>query len=154
MDPLLHAILNICTYLALVLIRASENYENGMSASNWNAGAQWSHAWLQGRVTSPLGEAPWVRPPGLGPGLGCQWEGHWEDWATPPEPSQRGRWQTAGTRRKSLGTFSGRVFSQGRVDGAAGPPHRRETDWEGGGPTKSPGNYASSAFLQRGEDSE
>lgn len=67
MDPLLHAILNICTYLALVLIRASENYENGMSASNWNAGAQRSHAWLQGRVTSPLGEAPWVRPPGWGP---------------------------------------------------------------------------------------
>lgn len=71
--------------------------------------------------------APWARPPGLGPGLGCQWEGHWEDWATPPEPSQRGRWQTAGTWRKSVGTFSGRVFSQGRVDGAAGPPHRRVT---------------------------
>lgn len=56
--------------------------------------------------------------------------------------------------RKSAWTFSGRVFRQGRAEGAERPPHRRVTAEKAVAPQSPLENYASSVFLQRGENPE
>lgn len=97
--------------------------------------------------------APWEKPPGLGPGLGCQWEGALGGLGNPSRARPEREVADSRDAEEERVDFQWPCFLAG--EGGRGiTPSTQVSDLEGGGPTKSPGNCASSVFLQRGEDPE
>lgn len=84
----------------------------------------------------------------------CQWEGALGGPGSPSRAQPEREVTDSRIGRKSAWTFSGRVLRQGRAEGAERPPHRRVTAEKAVAPQSPLENYASSVFLQRGENPE